>query len=393
MSRPSRLPSRPDSVITSVMALRRAVGTTLAIGAQVVSIGLICAACSATKTAPSGPTAPDAARADADASSPGETHRTDAGRTHGTRETSSLTSDYSETFQSIDDSGTRPDAAEPQTTQPDATGSGTTGLGSNPDSGSAGCPIVLDESVAEHACFHTSYGPFAALAAATDTAVGEIAQTHTTYTITLPDATSAGVVSLRVPRTGLYAMFSDVALPLVVNDGPDPLAPTHEQSARGCAEFAEVAVYALEAGRRYTVWLGPGATHVQLVFEQTYPDALREVCEQTDVSRDSGTTSGGETSSVEATSTTHTVTSDSNADASTSATATATVTEATTASMSSEAGTCGVLKSACLTADECCSGRCFARQCVLLECRTDGYCENDDECCSYCHFGDSPHCH
>jgi hypothetical protein len=411
-----------------------------ALGARVISIGLLCAACSSRSGEPSEPTADltsrDAALSDADADPPGETHRIDAGRTHPASETRSFTSSGGETLESIDapdaqaqfdaseSQAEQTDAPRSQTTQSQTSHSGaaqpdTTGLGPKSDGGGTSCAVELDESVAEHACFHISYGPFAAVAAGTDAAVADLTQTHTAYVVTLPDATAAGVVGLRLPRTGLYAMFLDVALPLIVNDGSNVVTPAHAQPVRGCDAFAELALYVLEAGRQYNLWLGPGATQVQLVFEQTYPEALNETCsEQTDVSRDSGITSSRETSSPEVTSMVQTVASNSSAGASTSSsevstevssastssevtfastssevTFASTSSEVTFASTSSEVETCRDSKSACLTPDECCSGRCYARQCVTLECRTSGYCENDEECCSYCHFGDSPHCH
>jgi hypothetical protein len=51
---------------------------------------------------------------------------------------------------------------------------------------------------------------------------------------------------------------------------------------------------------------------------------------------------------------------------------------------------CAGLEDACNEDDDCCLGNCLSGRCALPECKIDGDCVYDWECCDYCHID---HCH
>ena len=58
-----------------------------------------------------------------------------------------------------------------------------------------------------------------------------------------------------------------------------------------------------------------------------------------------------------------------------------------------DAGMCTELGGECEDNFACCSGRCYATICVPAQCRTDGFCTSNEECCLFCHQTEDPHCH
>jgi hypothetical protein len=165
-------------------------------------------------------------------------------------------------------------------------------------------------------------------------------------------------VYLRVTQSGSYAIFVGRPLPLALsNEDGEPLSPVHEQGVDACDELVHLQVFAdLDADARYELRIGPGAESLELVLELVVPE--------TDWTCDDPTEPGNEpTEPGECT------------------------------EGPDECPSCTALGEACKAASDCCSGRCYARQCVPLACRTEGYCERDDECCEYCHVTESPHCH
>lgn len=228
--------------------------------------------------------------------------------------------------------------------------------------GAASCPPRFADAFIAHACLHAELGPFVGVAAAPDVAVTAVDRTHTAYAITLPASDAEGAVELRVSQSGAYALFVNAELALVVSNldaHRSPLMPIHEQDARGCDALERVAVFELIADERYELRIGPGASQVLLILESASDSAsFTEACDG-DPRPEGGAPDAGECPLASG----------------------------------GCGGGCAELRAACTSASDCCSGRCYARTCVPLECRTDGSCQSDAECCLYCHLTESPHCH
>jgi len=238
-----------------------------------------------------------------------------------------------------------------------AAGGGAAGAAAAEAAGAGGvseCVARLQTPLLEHVCQHVLTGPFAALVAPAEGTSAAIDRTHVAYTVALPAEDASGAVTLRVANGAGYAVFVSHELPLTVSAEGVPAEVLHEQDVPSCDDLlVRAQVFALEPREPYELRLGPGADSVVLVLEELDPvaDWLRS-CDGEPVPGEPDPCEDG-----------------------------------------SDECECAPLRAACIQSQDCCSGRCYARECVALECRTDGYCQSDDECCEYCHQTQSPHCH
>ena len=118
------------------------------------------------------------------------------------------------------------------------------------------CPI---DPVLEHSCLHAMHGPFVEVAGGDGATVApDISRVHTAWQMTLP-ATSAGRFVHRPNMTGEYVYYLDKPLPLELRAQGIALTPTFVEPVSTCNGISEARVYALAAGERYDVAVGPTA--------------------------------------------------------------------------------------------------------------------------------------
>jgi hypothetical protein len=270
------------------------------------------------------------------------------------------------------------------------------GAGGQTGAGGAGgggrdCVEELSSEVFEHACFHVEFGPFESVTGQAPNDYEEsIAQTHVAYGIQLdsPNLTSFGV---RFAKSGVYAFLLDHEANPTMRGPEGQLAPRAETASASCGGLPIAVLYDLEGGAPYRLALSTSRRTAQLVVERVAVDALRTVCSPSSAGGGSSGSNGGAHSGG------HSAVGGAGFGGSAGAAAPPSG-EAGAAGNAGAGGAgssvaCVPLKGGCSAAGDCCSGRCYARQCVVGECRTDGPCERDDECCLYCHQTEEAHCH
>ena len=115
----------------------------------------------------------------------------------------------------------------------------------------------LGSVLVDHTCLHARLGPFKDGQAALGTqATADVDDVHTLHRIALvPQAAQfAGVVTYRPLRTGDWAIFLGVDVPLIIRDPAGREVPwTYQNKVRGCPFFSRVRVAALTADTIYRV--------------------------------------------------------------------------------------------------------------------------------------------
>lgn len=115
------------------------------------------------------------------------------------------------------------------------------------------CDIFVADSLIEHACFHAVDGPFRDREATSDalnTASVEVNRAHTAFRIRLPEAEAgfAGRVSYEARWAGGYALFTDPAVEVSVDEGKAPILPFSKHETELCGALPWVSAYLLRAG-------------------------------------------------------------------------------------------------------------------------------------------------
>jgi hypothetical protein len=256
--------------------------------------------------------------------------------------------------------------------------------------GGLDCVDDLTSEVFAHACFHVEFGPFEAVTGQPPDNGESITQTHVAYGIQL-DPHNVNSLGVRFAKPGLYAFLLDHVADVTMRGTEGPLKPRAETASAACSGLPFAVLYELEGGAPYRLAFATSRRRAQLVVERVGVDDLETACAPGNAGGASSSGNGG----------THTGGQSSSGGAGFGGSAGATDTASGAAGAAGNAGAggaedgvaCVPLKGHCGSASDCCSGRCYARQCVVGECRTDGPCERDDECCLYCHQTEEPHCH
>jgi hypothetical protein len=141
-------------------------------------------------------------------------------------------------------------------------------------------PERVVDGLVDHACLHTTAGPFVTIDAPASSEdpsdLPELRNTHTAYTINMAapvDGKTSRTAAVRVrPRSsGVYATFFSARLPVQVRraDLGVPLCQLEDRDGHGCAGIVFAGSFRLERLQDYMVEIGPtDAARVMLVFEQ-----------------------------------------------------------------------------------------------------------------------------
>jgi hypothetical protein len=233
------------------------------------------------------------------------------------------------------------------------------------------CPLRLSSEMMQHACLHAIVGPFAAVGASVQEPFADVSTPHTAFEINLPDESTGASVSFHPVRSAPHAFFLSEDLPFAIagTDVGASLAAVHVQGTEACSAFERAYVHDLDVSERYRLDLGPGAGNVVLVIESLTDGDWEPDC-------------GFDASPPVET-----------GDARANDAGAAAPDASCNGQDASCPDACVDIHAPCTEDTECCSGRCYGQLCVALECQTDGYCDDDAQCCFYCHQTEDPHCH
>lgn len=141
-----------------------------------------------------------------------------------------------------------------------------------------GCETRVADSWIEHACFHSTMGPFrdrSASPSGVDPLV-DVSRAHTAFTLELTPAARgfSGAARYLARAPGAYALFtsSDAVLTLIPDGSDDPAASFAAHATELCAELPRVEVLTLEA-RAHTLHIESDRPSIMLVVE--YLDEAR----------------------------------------------------------------------------------------------------------------------
>lgn len=122
---------------------------------------------------------------------------------------------------------------------------------------------ALGQAMVEHSCFHAEFGPFVSVAGTPGEVVTSstpnLDAVHTEYRVGLPLTRETHVVTYTSQRSGSWAVFSNVEVPLVVSnpEGDELGTLLVQRRDTGCDALPVARAFSLVAKERYTLRLGP----------------------------------------------------------------------------------------------------------------------------------------
>lgn len=258
---------------------------------------------------------------------------------------------------------------------------------------SGGCRLSV--ASVEHACYHIEGGPFREATPRSSTSWDDVSLLHTAYRVA--ETSTVGWVTFEPFDSGFHAFFlsgGPRAMSVEVDQGDASLTslPTEGASCSlrsvGVAHFGR-GVYPIRwsAGPGQVLVIEPvSSSNVTCEPAESGPPSYEPPAQsnplpEAGVHSDAGTHDGADSGPTDTGGPLRDAGDDSDAGISPDA------------GPSADAGMCLELGESCREGASCCSGRCYSRICVEAQCRTDGFCTSDEECCLFCHMVDPPHCH
>jgi MYXO-CTERM domain-containing protein len=160
-----------------------------------------------------------------------------------------------------------------------ATVSGGTGAGGAVQT-PPGCVPKLGERVIDHACSHTTNGPFIAVVAGGQADSPDVSDLHRTFEIQV--AGSQASVVYRAQRKGSHAFMTDSPAALDLRREGKPISALPSFPVEGCNSVASATVYDLQRDAEYELTLLQGPSTLNLFVEHLGAfgsDAWLEACD------------------------------------------------------------------------------------------------------------------